>query len=190
MAAYLVTLLKYTVMSKLTTALDIDNKKIVYDGCMVTFSGNIINLYAPHSNEYLLEDIAHQLAFICRWNGATKTYFSVAEHCCMMHDKAPEELKGIALFHDCEEAYWGDIIKPVKNLLPPEMRQLMKKMRYIIMNKFGITNELMPKEIDALDFEMLQWDLDNMILSNTHKGMDCYTAERQWLLRAKELLTP
>jgi hypothetical protein len=172
-------------MEILKTALDLDNKKIVYDGCMVTFSGIVINLYAPRSNDYLLDDIAHGLAFNCRWNGATKTYFSVAEHCCMMYDQAPDHLKEYALFHDCEEAYWGDIIKPLKNLLPDSTRNLMREMRFSIMYKFGINGEVISKEIEELDFKMLQWDFENMIVNNNHVGMDCYTAEKEWLKRAK-----
>jgi hypothetical protein len=169
------------------TALDIDKKQIVLDGCMVAYSGNIINLYAPNSNKYLLDDIAHGLAFNCRWNGATKTYFSVAEHCCMMHDEAPNELKALALFHDAEEAYWGDIIKPLKNLLPASTRILMRDMRYVIISQFLGSETSIPKALDELDAKMLGWDFENLILSNNHVGMDCYTAEKEWLKRAYSL---
>lgn len=166
---------------KLAHALDIDNKKIVYDGCMVTYSGEIIDLMNPAENNYLIKDIAHHLAFICRWNGATKTYLSVAEHCCMMFDMVPLECKATALFHDCEEAYWGDIIKPVKNLLSDEMRQRMREMRALIFQKYAVPpiNEV----IDKVDFELLQWDLQNTILTNDHVGLDCYMAEKEWLKR-------
>lgn len=173
---------------KITTALDIDKKRIVLDGCMVAYSGNVINLYSPKSNHYLLEDIAHGLAFNCRWNGATKTYFSVAEHCCMMYDVAPDELKALALFHDAEEAYWGDIIKPLKNLLPASTRILMREMRYVIIAQYLGKDTLLPKELDHLDSQMLQWDFENLILENNHIGMDCYTAEKEWLRRAYVLL--
>jgi hypothetical protein len=173
---------------KIKTALDIDRKQIVYDGCMVTVSGEIINLYAPRSNNYFLEDIAHHLGYLCRWNGATKTYYSVAEHCCMMHDQVPDELKGMALFHDCEEAYWGDIIKPVKNLLPTNMKLLMREMRYVIMHKFGITSELLPKAIDEADFRLLQWDFDNLILEKNQFGYNPDQARHQWLKRATAIL--
>ncbi len=163
--------------------MDIDNKKIVYDGCMVTFSGIVINLYKPFDNEYLLEDIAHGLAFNCRWNGATKTYFSVAEHCCMMHDKVQQHLKATALFHDCEEAYWGDLIKPLKNLLSGESRLKMRDTRLAIMQKFNIPYLI--SDIEAIDFELLQWDFENMVLNDNHVGWTCYEAEKQFLQRAK-----
>lgn len=167
------------------TALDIDKKKIVPDGCMVTFSGVVVNLFNPDVNDILLKDIAHGLAYNCRLNGATKTYFSVAEHCCMMYDRVPNSLKATALFHDAEEAYWGDIIKPLKNLLDPMARANMKLMRHYIFSKYQIppTND----DIDRVDFELLQWDFDNLILSNNHIGMTPEQAESEWLKRAAEL---
>jgi hypothetical protein len=170
---------------RLTTALDIDNKKIVYDGCMVTYSGVIVDLFNPKADVICLEDIAHGLAFTCRWNGATKSYFSVAEHCCMMYDRVEPELKATALFHDCEEAYWGDIIKPLKNLLPEDIKVKMRLIRNIIFLKYKIP--FIAEEIEAEDFALLQWDLSNLILSNNHTGMDCYNAEKEWLIRAYEL---
>ena len=174
-------------MNIIKSAVDIDNKKIVYDGCMVTYNGVIVNLFEPDPNDILLTDIAHGLAFTCRWNGHTKTYFSVAEHCCMMHDLVPDDLKLTALFHDCEEAYWGDIIKPLKNLLPLEIRNKMESFRAMIFEKFGVKE--ICKEVDKCDFQMLQWDLDNLILPPiTHVGMTCYNAEIEWLKRATNLL--
>lgn len=166
---------------KLTHALDIDNKKIVYDGCMVTYTGTIVNLFEANPETICIEDIAHGLAFTCRWNGATKTYFSVAEHCCMMFDRVPDNLKPVALFHDSEEAYWGDIIKPLKNLLPKEIRLKMEGFRQMIFDKYGVPP--ICDEIERHDFELLQWDLENTILKNDHVGMSCYEAEMEWLKR-------
>lgn len=166
---------------KLTSALDIDNKKIVYDGCMVTYTGTIIDLMNPDINTIHVEDIAHGLAFNCRWNGATKTYFSVAEHCVMMCDRMPDHLKATALFHDAEEAYWGDIIKPLKNMLPVEIKQKFRLMRQLIFEKYGIPS--IGEYIESVDFELLQWDLENTILSNKHIGLSPYDAEKEWLKR-------
>jgi hypothetical protein len=167
-------------------ALDIDNKKIVYDGCMVTYSGTIVNLFDVNPLDIHIEDIAHGLAYTCRWNGAVKSYFSVAEHCCMMYDQAPEYKKATALFHDCEEAYWGDIIKPVKNMLPPEMRQKMKDLRTLIFDLYKVPS--IDEYIDDEDFRLLKWDFNNLILSKQHNGMNPEMAEKEWLIRYYELI--
>src|SRR4030042_2014756 len=73
-------------MEKFTIALDLDNKKIVYDGCMLTVSNILIDLYNPNPETIFIEDIAHGLANNCRWNGHTQKFWSVAQHCCMMYD--------------------------------------------------------------------------------------------------------
>jgi hypothetical protein len=175
-------------MELIKQAIDIERKKIVYDGCMVTYTGVIVNLFEPDPESIKIDDIAHGLAFTCRWNGAAKTYFSVAEHSCMMYDRVPTELKGKALFHDAEEAYWGDIIKPLKNLLPDSIREKMESFRSMILEKFGVGE--LTDEIDTEDFKLLQWDLDNLILNHNHIGWDCYTAEKEWKQRAMAWLFP
>ncbi len=164
---------------------NLQEKKIVPDGCMITFCGAIVDLMNPKSSDILIQDIAHGLAFNCRWNGATKSYFSIAEHCCMMYDRAPFWLKKTALFHDAEEAYWGDIIKPLKNILPQEIRNKMREMRAIIYDKFSIPDH--KEDIQELDFELLIWDFDNLIRTKQHEGWLPEQAEREWFKRAAEL---
>jgi hypothetical protein len=77
-------------IEKITNAVDLDNKKIVYDGCMITVSGIVVDLFNPDPDTLLISDIAHGLANNCRWNGHTKHFWSVAQHCCMMYDMAPK----------------------------------------------------------------------------------------------------
>lgn len=139
----------------------------------------------PDKEQICIEDIAHGLAFNCRWNGATKTYFSVAEHCIMMCDRVPNHLKATALFHDAEEAYWGDMIKPLKNLLPPEIKSKFREMRQLIFEKYGVPP--IGEYIESVDFELLQWDLEHTILNDNHVGMSCYDAEKEWLKRYEAL---
>lgn len=151
-------------MGKFTTALDLDNKKIVYDGCMLTVSNILIDLYDPKPETIFIEDIAHGLANNCRWNGHTQKFWSVAQHCCMMHDLAPDNRKLTFLMHDAEEAYWGDMIKPLKNKIKekcPEIIELMHLMRNLIFEKFGIDKE--KEDTKAQDFELLQWEFENII---------------------------
>ncbi len=143
---------------------DIDKKQIVLDGCMVTVSGTVIDLYNPDANLITIEDIAHGLAYNCRWNGHTQGFWSVAQHCCMMFDQAPEGERLKYLLHDAEEAYWGDMIKPLKNKIKtacPEIIELMRLMRRIIFDKFGVAYP--DKGVEDKDFELLQWEFENII---------------------------
>ena len=169
---------------KITKAVDLDNKKIVYDGCMITFSGIVIDLFNPNPELILLEDIAHGLANNSRWNGHTQKFWSIAQHCCMMYDEAPDNEKLNHLFHDAEEAYWGDMIKPLKNLIRdncPEIIEKMKLMRRIIFTKFNIA----PLTLTTMnnDFLCLQWEFENIIKKSNAEFWLPEQAKIEWLKR-------
>jgi hypothetical protein len=160
-----------------------EDKRIVLDGCMITHTGQVFDLMNPDPEQINLEDIAYGLGFTCRWNGGLKTYFSVAEHCCRMYDSLPEPYKATALFHDAEEAYWGDIISPVKRLMSHEMRKKMADLRELVFAKYNINpiDEVVEKE----DARMLEWELENVVKRATITGASCYDAAKQWLWRAE-----
>jgi 5'-deoxynucleotidase YfbR-like HD superfamily hydrolase len=165
-------------------AVDLDNKKIVYDGWMITKSNITIDLYNPDPDLILIDDIAHGLAYNCRWNGHTQRYWSVAQHCCMMCDKAPKWEKLKYLFHDAEEAYWGDMIKPLKNKIKercPEIIELMREMRKIIYDKFNIG--YIDEEVEKADFECLQWEFENIIKNSNAEYWMPERAKAEWLDR-------
>lgn len=87
-----------------------------------TISGKKIDLLNLKPEDVDFHDIAHNLANVNRFCGATKRPYSVAEHCVRVHDelaKRGETLptRLIGLLHDAHEAYMGDIITPVKNAL-------------------------------------------------------------------------
>ena len=166
---------------KITKAVDIDKKKIVLDGCMVTYSGIVFDLMNPDPDLICIEDIAHGLAYNCRWNGATKHFYSIAEHSIRVSMKCKGKRKKLSgLFHDAEEAYWGDMIKPLKEIIKinsPEVIQKMKDLRYMIFNKFGLVYFDTSKE----DFEELINDFEYLILDDKTSTMHPFMAEKAWL---------
>lgn len=173
---------------KITRAIDIDKKKIVLDGCMVTYSGIVFDLMNPDPDLINLEDIAHGLAFNCRWNGATKRFYSIAEHSIRVSKNCiGREMQLSGLFHDAEEAYWGDIIKPLKEIIKinsPEVIQKMKDLRFLIFDKFGVKYYDTSKE----DWDELLWDFENLILNDNIITLAPVLAERTWLGSYKGLL--
>lgn len=169
------------------TVLNINPQDPSLAGCMATFTGQIVNLWNIDQDSITLEDIAHGLAFNCRWNGHTKAWYSIAEHCIRAHDRAPSDLQLLALFHDAEEAYWGDMIRPLKMLLKtgyPELLDKMYQTRQAIFQKFGIQDGDGYKTLDA---EELKWDFQNLILDLKHKTMSPELAKAEWLARAHGL---
>jgi 5'-deoxynucleotidase YfbR-like HD superfamily hydrolase len=165
---------------------DVDRQKIVLDGCMVTYTGIIFDLMHPNPDLIDLRDIAHGLAFNCRWNGATKRLYTIAEHCIRVSDRIdkPRAKRLTALFHDAEEAYWGDMIKPLKEIVKiksPEIIEMMDALRKMIFEKFHIEDF----DVHQEDWDELVWDFETMILTNNHKPLTSRQAEKQWLFLAK-----
>lgn len=84
------------------------------DSWMQTYSGKKVWIGAPRPEDIEFDDIAHHLSMICRFGGACRRFYSVAEHCILVSKLVPRHLALPALFHDSPEAYLGDVIRPVK----------------------------------------------------------------------------
>jgi hypothetical protein len=82
-----------------------------------TVSGAFIELTAPDWRDISLEDIAHALAALVRWNGHRRRQISVLEHSLRVAHHAPAGFRLEALLHDAHEAYTGDISRPMQKAL-------------------------------------------------------------------------
>ena len=83
-----------------------------------TRSGRRVALLNPSPAQIVIGDIAHGLANQCRFNGQTNQFYSVAQHSVLVASILPRELRLAGLLHDASEAYLGDIVQPLKELLP------------------------------------------------------------------------
>ena len=110
-------------------------------------SGRRLDLLDPTPVDIEIEDIAHGLAFVARWNGQTKGDFaySVAEHSLLveeifgrMNPKAPAKWRLAALLHDAPEYVIGDMISPVKAAVGPGYEDLDKRLTAAIHIRFGL----------------------------------------------------
>lgn len=109
-----------------------------YEGhWMETYTGKKFFLLNPCNEDIVIEDIAHHLSLLCRFTGACRGFYSVAEHSVRLSHivKQGNELAG--LLHDAPEAYLADISRPVKVLFP-EYRKLEGEITKAIMQRFGI----------------------------------------------------
>mgnify|MGYP003865886187 CR=1 FL=1 len=68
----------------------------------------------PSAVEFNIEDIAHSLSNMCRYNGHTKYFYSVAEHSLLVASILPDKLKLEGLLHDAPEIYFTDLPAPIK----------------------------------------------------------------------------
>lgn len=87
----------------------------------LTFSGKSYDFLDPKPEQIDIQDIAHALSMTCRYNGHSAEFCSVAEHSvlvsCLIEAYEPTYTFE-ALMHDAAEAYVGDVITPLKRLLP------------------------------------------------------------------------
>ena len=110
-------------------------------------SGRRLDLLDPTPLDIEIEDIAHGLAFVARWNGQTRGDFpfSVAEHSLLVveilqrtHPDAPPSDRLAALLHDAPEYVIGDMISPVKAAVGPSYGDLDEKLQTAINIRFGL----------------------------------------------------
>lgn len=111
-----------------------------------TRSGYLFDLLNPDPNMVDIEEIAHCLAYECRYNGHIPgdNFLSVAEHSVVVCERIQRDVESgsvnialIALLHDAHEAYTGDIVAPLKRLLP-EIKEIERTIQEAIHTKYGI----------------------------------------------------
>jgi 5'-deoxynucleotidase YfbR-like HD superfamily hydrolase len=110
-------------------------------------SGRRLDLLDPTPVDIEIEDIAHGLAFVARWNGQTSGDwpYSVAEHSLLVETLAtritpalPARWRLAALLHDAPEYVIGDMISPVKAAVGPGYGDLDARLTAAIHLRFGL----------------------------------------------------
>ena len=100
--------------------------------------------------EYIdIVDIAHSLSLIVRFNGHCNWLHSVALHSWYMSYLVSPENALCALLHDATEAYMGDVVTPLKNLLP-EFSKMENELWKVITSKYGLPFDI-PDEVKMVD---------------------------------------
>lgn len=86
---------------------------------LATASGKLVHLGALTKDDIDIRDIAAALAKMCRFNGATRTFYSVAQHSVLVADMLYDDPVAACygLLHDAHEAYVGDITRPCRVLI-------------------------------------------------------------------------
>lgn len=102
-----------------------------------TKSGRRVALLNPSPSQIVIGDIAHGLAHQCRFNGQTNKFYSVAQHSVLVASILPRELRLAGLLHDASEAYLGDVVQPLKDLLP-EYQAIEAKFCEVLGERFGV----------------------------------------------------
>ena len=109
-------------------------------------SGRRLDLLDPTPMDIEIEDIAHGLAFVARWNGQTRGDwpYSVAEHSVLVEQifsrQNAQSVKWqlAALSHDAPEYVIGDMISPVKAAVGPNYGELDLRLTAAVHIRFGL----------------------------------------------------
>jgi 5'-deoxynucleotidase YfbR-like HD superfamily hydrolase len=120
-------------------------------------SGRRLDLLDPAPADIAIEDIAHGLARVARWNGQTlgAHAFSVAQHSLLVDEIAavrdpawPVRWRLATLLHDAPEYVVGDLISPFKTAIGLDYKQFEVRLLGAIHRRFGLPAEL-PGEVQA-----------------------------------------
>jgi len=120
-------------------------------------SGSYFDLTDPKPDQFTFADIAGALSKICRFGGQIEWFYSVAEHlwhCCQqaIRDGLPLKTQQACLLHDAAEAFVGDMVKPLKMLLP-QYSEVESRVEAVIAEKFRVIFQ--NADIGKIDREML-----------------------------------
>jgi hypothetical protein len=123
-------------------------------------AGHYVDLGNPDPDTIDIASIAAGLSKTCRFNGQCPRFYSVAEHTIHATSLAKEAGVGgdalIAVFlHDAAEAYIGDVVKPLKNLLP-EYLEIERRFEQAIGDQFDVDIKVYQPLIDQFDRAMLK----------------------------------
>lgn len=128
-------------------------------------SGRRLDLLDPSPLDIEIEDIAHGLSRVARWNGQTigPHAFSVAQHSLFVEALLPLVMPGVtradrlaALLHDAPEYVVGDMISPFKAVIGGDYKALEHRLLAAVHLRFGLPATLDPmlvakiKEADGL----------------------------------------
>lgn len=170
-----------------------------------TVSGRRFSFANPTPDMVDLGDIAHALSLTARYGGHTPDFYSVAQHSVHVaahlgkSADAAAQFSGVsgdwqtlmllALLHDAAEAYTGDVISPLKNLLP-DFQVIEARVEAAICEHFRLpTPQQWPdayrlvKRADQETFAGEDWTLRG----NTEEGFKTLGDPGLWARRSWEI---
>lgn len=128
---------------------------------MITITGrdHHLDTWEQLSNAPTIEEVAHALALINRFNGHTTRPYSVAEHSLLVLHIARQEgaspaAQMAALMHDAHEAFVGDVSTPVKWAVGTAWRAFENSQAAQLQKHFGIRTAMVSHRAS-----LRRWDL-------------------------------
>jgi len=171
------------------------------DSWILTHCSQKVYPFSPVPNTLYIEDIAHALSNICRFNGHTNEFYSVAQHCVHTSFLCDKKDAMWGLLHDASEAYISDLARPIK--YAPSMttyRDVEKTLMGAVCERFFLS-PTMPKSVkradeiaiatevrDLMPQEAQEWKFSVAPDQHSIIPLPPQKAKHQFLMRYQELL--
>lgn len=165
-----------------------------------TFTGKAVDPFDMKVDDVCVEDIAHHLSLINRYNGATPYPYSVAQHVILVTDilflaGAPLRTQSAGLHHDDSETWLGDLTTPIKhNPMSEAYRgaewRVMRLIEAVFELPYGSTDSDIVKWADQEALEREWWTLIEPDGRKTPPSLEKWSpekAEELYLHRVAEL---
>jgi hypothetical protein len=142
----------------------------VTGAAIATFTGQIVELLAPDPATIVIEDIAHHLAAVNRFVGATRQPYSVAQHAVLVSYCCEPEDALHGLLHDAAEAYLGEMVRPLKQLaVMAPYRAMEAQLQVVIYGKFGLPLAT-PWSVTRMDERLAGTEAQDLFLPHAIPG--------------------
>lgn len=133
-----------------------------------THCGKTLDPLDPRPELIMAHDIAVALSRQARFNGHTVEFYSVAQHSVLVSQYTRCPLSG--LLHDAAEAYIGDMIRPMKAVMP-EFDQIERRLQAAIEARFDLLpGSLYTSDVAHWDDALLATELGQMMPHCEERG--------------------
>lgn len=130
-------------------------------------SGLYLDLADPRPEHFTFKDIAGGLSKICRFGGQIDTFYSVAQHSVLCSEVAYQQNCGIdvqiaCLLHDAAEAFVGDMVRPLKEMVPG-FKAIEDQLFQVIWGKYMSSSwERLSVDVKQIDNSILFAERDSL----------------------------
>lgn len=138
-------------------------QKYIADCWIPLHSGTKFFLLNPRMEDINIEDIAHSLSQLCRFNGSSSSFYSVAQHSVIVSQNCNPASALHGLLHDCSEGLGlGDIVSPLKQIPEFEFfRKIENNIQSMVYRKFGL-EPIEPPDVKLADLRTLATEAQNL----------------------------